>query len=183
MTLRRRQLPIIPQARIARAVTGQSDEGSLRSSRLSLSCEECTWRRTAFIILDLPTVEVCSIENRNSNQQKGRLGKSELLLMSDGSETSFDGRYFGPVDASGQGHDSPDSHLVRGPRFSRLQRTYPPSLFDSHSTWRRNPHSGLACAHGQNCVRAHRGIFPPSTYNLQSDPQFSSENNSQLWMF
>lgn len=27
-----------------------------------------------------------------------RLGKSELLLMSDVSETSFDGRYFGPVD-------------------------------------------------------------------------------------
>lgn len=28
------------------------------------------------------------------------LRNSELLLMSDGSETSFDGRYFGPVDAS-----------------------------------------------------------------------------------
>lgn len=28
-----------------------------------------------------------------------KLGKSELLLMSDVSETSFDGRYFGPVDA------------------------------------------------------------------------------------
>ncbi|SEA68958.1 conjugative transfer signal peptidase TraF [Nitrosospira multiformis] len=28
-----------------------------------------------------------------------RLGKSELLLMSDVSATSFDGRYFGPVDA------------------------------------------------------------------------------------
>jgi conjugative transfer signal peptidase TraF len=28
-----------------------------------------------------------------------KLGKSELLLMSDVSETSYDGRYFGPVDA------------------------------------------------------------------------------------
>ena len=28
------------------------------------------------------------------------LGKSELLLMSDVSGTSFDGRYFGPVDLS-----------------------------------------------------------------------------------
>ena len=28
------------------------------------------------------------------------LGKAELLLMSDVSSTSFDGRYFGPVDGS-----------------------------------------------------------------------------------
>ncbi|WP_081353941.1 S26 family signal peptidase [Nitrosospira multiformis] len=28
-----------------------------------------------------------------------KLGKSELLLMLDVSGTSFDGRYFGPVDA------------------------------------------------------------------------------------